>query len=228
MRRTYYSYLPVLVAGVVFTLASTPVRAQQPAHPADEPTTPACACCGNSGGAAMNHEAGGGCCGNMAMDHAMPTTGTADQASATHDHASMVAASAQAEHANHVATTEQMDHAAMGHDMPVAAMDHKMAGGCCGDMKMDHAADAAGATAMNHEAAGGCCAGMAMDMKMDSAQPPANAAAPSAAFGATSGCSAGTATTPGTPATPSADAKAMDHGAGGCCADMANMPGGAK
>ncbi|MFN7980377.1 MAG: hypothetical protein U0Q11_00825 [Vicinamibacterales bacterium] len=205
MRRTYYSYLPVLVAGVVFTLASTSVRAQQAAHPSDDPTAPACACCGNSGGAAMNHEAGGGCCGNMAM--AAPTTGTSDPA-ATHDHANMTAAAAGA------APSVQVDHAAMGHDMAaMAATDTKMAG-CCDHMAMDHTADKAAPSAMNHEAAGGCCGDMAMNMKTDSAQPPAKAADAASMFGAMSGCSAGTATS-------DANAKPMDHGAAGCCADMA-------
>ncbi len=218
MRRTYYSYLPVLVAGVVFTLASTPVRAQAPAPPASEPAAHACACCGNSGGAAMNHEAGGGCCANMAMDHSAGKA-TSDPAATTHDHANMPATADQVDHSKHVAKTDQVDHAAMGHEMPAATADHKMAGGCCANMAMDHSADKAGATAMNHEASAGCCGNMAMDMKdmkMDNAQPPAKAAAPSAMFGATSGCSAGA-------ATPDANAKPMDHGAGGCCAGMANM-----
>lgn len=212
MRRTYYSYLPVLVAGVVFTLASTSVRAQQHEHPSDEPTAHACACCGNSGGAAMKHEAGGSCCGNMAMQ-AAPTTGTSDPAAATHDHANMTAAAGSGAPGASAGPAAQIDHAAMGHDMPMAATDMKMAGGCCDHMAMDHTADKAAPSAMNHEAAGGCCAGMA-NMKMDKAQPPAKAADSSAMFGAMSGCSAGT-------STPDANAKPMDHGAAGCCANMA-------
>jgi len=214
MPRTYYSYLPVLVAGVVFTLASTPVRAQRPEQPSAEPATHACACCGNSGAAAMKHDADGGCCGNMTM-HAMPGTAMADPAAAHND---------QTDHAamNHEAAA---DHAAMGHDMPAASADHKMAGGCCDQMAMDHTADKADATAMKHDAAAGCCGNMAMNMKMDAGQPPAKAADASAMFGATTGCPTGAADTTAKTAD---SAKPMDHGAAGCCAAMAGMHAPAK
>ena len=84
MRRFLFIEIPLLVAGVAFALAQPVLLAQQDHdHSAPAAAGMACACCGNSGGQAMNHEmaqdqakpdmkamdhgAGGGCCGNMAM-----------------------------------------------------------------------------------------------------------------------------------------------------------------
>ena len=185
MRRSIFATLPLIVAAVVFALASPTLRAAQHDHPGDAPSAHSCACCGNSSSAAMKHE-GGGCCGNMAAkDAATPV-----------DHAAM-------NHDSPAADVQKMDHAAAGggccgNMATKMAADQKPAGtpmahdagmSCCSHMAMNHdtakssdtapmnfgamscppdaAANnspAADATAAGHDhAAGGCCASMASD-----------------------------------------------------------------
>lgn len=176
MRRLSFFARPLLIAGVAFVVASPALLAQQHTHPTAEATGHNCACCENSGGSAMKHDASG-CCGSQASA----------QPNAAADHAAMNHAAAKTESA-----------------APGQAMDHGAAG-CCGNMAAakGQKADAA----PNHDAGAGCCAGMAHDMatgaKAD-AKPMSHAM---------SGAGCGS--------------MAMDHGAAGCCADMAK-PDAAK
>jgi hypothetical protein len=87
MRRFFFASVSLFVAAIVVVLASPVLRAQQDHdHASVAAAGQACACCGESGSKAMNHEAaqtpakpdmpdmkamdhsaGGGCCAGMAM-----------------------------------------------------------------------------------------------------------------------------------------------------------------
>ena len=70
MRRLSHLPIPVFVATAVLVLASATLGAQQPAEkPA---AAPASACCGKTGGEAMNHAAGASCCSTMAAKAGAP------------------------------------------------------------------------------------------------------------------------------------------------------------
>lgn len=210
MYRTSYSVLPVIVAGVVFTLASTTIRAQQPGQTTDATAAHACACCGNSGSGAMNHEtaaapaapvdhaamnhdaapatdqamaAGAGCCADMKMEHAAakPEAAGCCGAMAGADHASM-------NHDTAAPQTPAVDHAAMNHDAATAPT----GAGCCGEMAMNHAA---------------------------------TKDAPAPSFGATTGCAADGATAAKDEGCCAHMAGAMS---GGCCGNMAGMHASTK
>lgn len=139
MRRLSYLSVPVFVATAVLVLASATLGAQQPAE--TSASAPASACCGKTGTDAVNHAAGGGCCGTMAA-----------KAGAAADHAEHQAAPAAK------AEAKPMDHGAgccagMNHGAAAKA-DGAAAAGCCAGMSH-------GATAKaDDKAAGGCCANM--------------------------------------------------------------------
>lgn len=185
MHRFFFSTLPLFVAASALVLTGPGLRAQQEhEHSAGSAAGHSCACCGNSGAGAMNHAAGGGCCG----------AGAAGTAATQAD-----------EHAAHQAGQPA---AKAGAAMP---MEHGAGGGCCANMtsqatagapamqhgdagcpmmKMDHtSAPTAKAESkpMDHGAGASCCAGMSHD-----AAPAAKADAKPMDHAAGGCCSGGT------------------------------------
>ena len=146
MRRLSYLSVPVFVATAVLVLASATLGAQQPAE--TSASAPTSACCGKTGTDAVNHAAGGGCCGTMAAkagaaaDHAEHQAAPAAKAEAKPmDHGAGCCAgmnhgaAAKADGAAAACCCAGMSHGA------TAKADDKAAGGCCANMKAGDAAD---------------------------------------------------------------------------------------
>lgn len=175
MRRILFPVIPLFVAGAVVVLASPVLRAQQQHdHSSTATAGQACACCGKSGGEAMNHAAGGGCCDHMATNQAAAPAG---------DHSAMNHEPAQkAAKPGGMAMGQGAGGGCCGNmamSQGAAKPDAKAMGqgaGCCADMKMDHGAAATSdAKPMGQSAGGGCCGNMAMGKGEGSTMPMAGA-----------------------------------------------------